>query len=323
KGADYLGIVLMALFLGCLEYVLEEGPRWEWFDDPAIRICAWVSALAAIGFVWRSLTYRQPVLDLRAFKSRNFALGCLFSFVTGIGIFSTVYLTPLFLSRVRGFSALDIGLAVFSTGLFQVLAIPLYTVAGKRFDLRWLTMVGLSCFALGMWNFTFMTHDWGWRELLIPQGFRGFAQLFAVAPVVTLTLGTLTPDRLKLASGLFNLMRNLGGAIGIAASGTLLNSRANLHFLRLSEHLNYAHPAMVNLLQKVEARDAAVHGGDVVNAHGAALRQLWALTMREAQTQTFADIFLVIAVCFVVATLLVPLMHKVESNLPGARAEAH
>ncbi|HET9157701.1 MAG TPA: DHA2 family efflux MFS transporter permease subunit, partial [Myxococcaceae bacterium] len=73
KGADYLGIVLMALFLGCLEYVLEEGPRWEWFDDPAIRICAWVSALAAIGFVWRSLTYRQPVLDLRAFKSRNFA----------------------------------------------------------------------------------------------------------------------------------------------------------------------------------------------------------------------------------------------------------
>ena len=83
-----------------------------------------------------------------------------------------------------------------------------------------------------MWNFTPITHDWGWRELLLPQALRGFAQQFAVAPTVTLTLGGLAPDRLKLASGLFNLMRNLGGAIGIAACGTILNDRANLHFLR-------------------------------------------------------------------------------------------
>src|SRR5262249_61660119 len=113
------------VFLGCLEYTLEEGPRWEWLDDEAVRATAWISALAGIAFVWRALTYRNPVVDLRALKSRNFALGCLFSFVTGIGIFSTIYLTPLFLSRVRGFSALDIGLAVFSTGIFQVAGIQI------------------------------------------------------------------------------------------------------------------------------------------------------------------------------------------------------
>jgi DHA2 family multidrug resistance protein len=195
KGADYLGIALMAVFLGCLEYTLEEGPRWEWLDDEAVRATAWIAAIAGIAFVWRGLTFKHPVVDLRALKSRNFALGCLFSFVTGIGIFATIYLTPLFLGRVRGFSALDIGLAVFSTGVFQVMGIPVYTVLAKRIDLRWLMMFGLACFAAGMWCFTPMTHERAVRELL-RQAFRGFAQLFAVVRRCA-DPGSLPPDRLS------------------------------------------------------------------------------------------------------------------------------
>ncbi|MGN6093771.1 MAG: DHA2 family efflux MFS transporter permease subunit, partial [Luteibacter jiangsuensis] len=188
KTTDWLGIALMALFLGCLEYTLEEGPRWNWTEDATIRTTAWVSGLAGIGFLWRSLTYAHPVVDLTALESRNFALGCLFSFVTGIGIFATIYLTPLFLGRVRGFSALQIGLAVFSTGVFQVMAIPVYAILARRIDLRWLMMFGLALFGISMWSFASITHDWGWRELLLPQAMRGFAQQFAVAPTVTLTL---------------------------------------------------------------------------------------------------------------------------------------
>ena len=304
RGADYVGMALMAVFLGCLEYTLEEGPRWDWFGDDAIRLTAWISGVAGIAFLWRSLTYSQPVVDLRALKSRNFALGCFFSFVTGIGIFATIYLTPLFLGRVRGFSALEIGLAVFSTGLFQVCAIPVYTLFARRVDLRWLMMFGLACFAVSMWNFTPITHDWGWRELLLPQAFRGFSQQFAVAPTVTLTLGGLAPERLKLASGLFNLMRNLGGAIGIAACGTILNDRTNLHFLRLAEHLNSSNPAAVQLVERVATAETVARGGDAVHGHAAAVKLLWSLTLREAQTQTFADAFMVIALCFVVATLM-------------------
>ena len=112
------------MFLGCLEYTLEEGPRWDWFGDDTIRTTAWISAVAGAAFIYRSLTFARPVVDLRALKSRNFALGCFFSFMTGVGIFATIYLTPLFLGRVRGFSALQIGLAVFSTGIFQIMAIP-------------------------------------------------------------------------------------------------------------------------------------------------------------------------------------------------------
>ena len=322
RGADYLGMVLMAVCLGCLEYTLEEGERWDWLSDDTIRTTAWIAALAGVGFIWRSLSHPQPIVDFSALKIRNFGLGSLFSFVSGISIFTTIYLTPLFLGRVRGFSALQIGCAVFSTGLFQVCAIPLYTVLARRVDLRWLMMFGFACFALSMWTFAPITHDWGWRELLLPQALRGFGQQFAVAPIVTLSLGSLAPQRLKLASGLFNLMRNLGGAIGIAACGTILNDRSNVHFLHLAEHLNGSNSGAQALLSQVTAADASRWNGDTVHGASAALHQLWSLTFREAQTQAFADAFLAIMVCLIAAMLLIPLMKKV---LPPSAppADAH
>jgi len=321
RGADYLGIVLMAVFLGCLEYTLEEGPRWDWLSDDVILTTAWISGIAGVAFIWRSLAYANPVVDLRALKNRNFALGCLFSFVAGIGIFATIYLTPVFLGQVRGFSALQIGLAVFSTGVFQIMSIPLYVYLAKRVDLRWLLMLGLALFALSMWNFTPITHDWGARQLLLPQALRGMAQQFAVAPTVTLTLGGLAPERLKLASGLFNTMRNLGGAIGIAGCATILNDRTNLHFLRLAEHLNTTNEAMNGLLSDVGG-NMAMWGKDTLDAQSSALKELWLLTFREAQTQTFSDTYVVIMVCFVIATALVPLMRKIAPP-KGPSADAH
>ncbi|WP_213878609.1 DHA2 family efflux MFS transporter permease subunit [Pseudomonas sp. dw_358] len=319
RGADYLGMVLMAVFLGCLEYTLEEGPRWNWFSDSTIATTAWIAAISGVLFIWRCLEIDAPIVDLRALKDRNFALGCLFSFVTGIGIFATIYLTPLFLGRVRGYGSLDIGLAVFSTGVFQLMAIPVYALLASRFDLRWILMLGLALFAASMWNFAPITHDWGAHELLLPQALRGFAQQLAVPPVVTLTLGALAPERLKLASGLFNLMRNLGGAIGIAACATVLNDRTNLHFLRLAEHLNTRNESMNNWLDQLN-HNAQALGQNSLDASQTALRQLWALTWREAQTLTYADAFLMIMACFVVATLMVPLMRKVQ---PPAQPSAN
>ena len=323
RGADYLGMVLMAVCLGCLEYTLEEGERWDWLSDDTIRTTAWLAALGGVAFIWRSLSHPQPIVDFTALRIRNFGLGSLFSFVSGIVIFSTIYLTPLFLGRVRGFSALQIGFAVFSTGLFQVCAIPIYTALARHVDLRWLMLLGFACFTLSMWSFVPITHDWGWRELLLPQGLRGFGQQFAVAPIVTLSLGSLAPQRLKLASGLFNLMRNLGGAIGIAVCGTILNDRSNVHFLHLAEHLNSSNPAAQALLSQVAAADASRWNGDSVHGATAALHQLWSLTFREAQTQAFADAFLAIMVCLIAAMVLIPLMQKAAPQSAPPPADAH
>lgn len=314
KGADYPAMALMAVFLGCLEYTMEEGPRWNWFSDDTILATAWISGLCGVAFIARSLTSNNPIVDLRALKERNFALGCLFSFVTGIGIFATIYLTPLFLGRVRGYGALDIGLAVFSTGIFQIMSIPLYAALARRVDLRWILALGMVLFSLSMWEFAPLTHDWGAQQLMLPQALRGMAQQFCVAPTVTLALGSLPPERLRLASGLFNLMRNLGGAIGIAACATVLNDRTNLHFLRLAEHLNGNNEALNQWL--APSLDASGQ------ASQQALRHLWDLALREAQTLTFADAFLLVGACFAATLLLVPLMHRIAP--PAApSADAH
>lgn len=322
KEADYLGIGLMAAFLGCLQYVLEEGARWNWFDDETITIFALISVVTGTLFVIRCLTFARPVVDLRAFGNRNFLLGCILSFITGVGIFATIYLTPLFLGYVRGYSAWQTGLAVASTGLASLIGTVVYIFLARKFDTRWLMMFGLALFGAGMWSFSSITHDWGSSEVFWPQILRGFPQVFAVAPAVTLGLGSLPPDRLKYASGLFNMMRNLGGAIGIAICGTLLNDRTNLHFLHLAENLNSGNLAMREMLHKTSARFTVLNGGDALRGHTIALRKLWSLTYREAQVLSFADSFLVIAVCFGAGALLVPMLRKVATPA-SPPADAH
>jgi len=321
KGADYPGIVLLGVALGDLEYVLEEGARWNWFDDRTIRTCAVLAAVSGILFIARSLTHPRPVVDLRALGNPNFALGCFLSFVSGIGIFSTIYLTPLFLGYVRGFSAWQTGVAIFSTGAASLIGVPVYVALGRRVDLRWLMMFGLASFGLAMWSFSFITHDWGSAELFVPQVLRGFPQVFVVAPAVTLGLGSLPLARLKYASGLFNMMRNLGGAVGIAVCGAILNSRTNLHFHDIASNLTPGNAAMERLLQGLTDRYAALLGG-VDAGHLAALKELWHLAYREAATMAYADAFRVIMVAFIVATLFVPLLRRVTAAGTAA-ADSH
>jgi len=319
KDADYPGIALMGIALGTLEYVLEEGSRWNWFDDATIRTSAWVAAIAGILFVVRSLTFARPVVDLRALGNRNFAIGCFLSFVTGVGIFSTIYLNPLFLGYVRGFSAWQTGVAIFSTGAASLAGVPVYIVLARKFDTRWLMMSGLALFGFSMWSFGFITHDWGGDQLLLPQLLRGFPQVFAVAPAVTLGLGSLQPERLKYASGLFNMMRNLGGAVGIAVCGAILNTRTNFHFNGIAYHLTPANGAMTRMVDGIAQRYGALPGSPDAG-HVAALKELWHLAYREASTLAFADAFHAIMVAFIAATLLVPLLRNATAVKAPAAA---
>ncbi len=322
RGADYPGIALMSVGLGTLEYVLEEGTRWNWFSDATIRNLAWVAGAALCLFVIRSLAVRNPVVDLRALGNRNFALGCLLSFITGIGIFTTIYLTPLFLEYTRGFSAWQTGLAIFSTGAASLAGTPIYIMLARRFDSRWLMMLGLAMFAVAMWSYSFITHDWGADQLLLPQVLRGLPQVFAVAPSVNLGLGSLPPERLKYASGLFNMMRNLGGAVGIAVTAAIINDRTNLHFQRIAAHLVPGNGAMDRVLAGTAARYATLPQGAQIG-HDAALRQLWHLAYREATTLAFADAFRAIMVAFIVATVLVPFLRQIGTPAPASAAAGH
>src|SRR5689334_18361056 len=257
---DWLGLLSMAGFLGALEYVLEEGPRNDWFGDDTVLACAWIGGLSAIAFFARVLTAREPIVDLRAYADRNFALGSIFSFVLGIGLYGLTFLYPVYLAQIRGYNALMIGETMFVSGLAMFLSAPLAGQLSQRFDPRFTLTGGFVLFAVGTWEMTYMTKDWDFWELLWPQIFRGVGLMFSIVPVTNTALGTLPPDRVKNASGLFNLMRNLGGAIGLAAINTVLNDRIDLHLARLHEQVSWSRgPAMEtlnHLTQRFQGSDA-------------------------------------------------------------------
>jgi DHA2 family multidrug resistance protein len=312
-GFDIPGLLLMAVFLGGTEYVLEEGPRWQWLEDRSVAIMAAVATVAGLLFFARVLTYRRPIVDLTAFSDRNFALGCLFSFVLGVGLYGSVYLLPLFLAQVRGYNSLQIGLIMMVTGTCQFLSAPLAGMLSKRIDLRLMLALGLGLFGTGVYLNHFVTSEWGFWELVVPQGIRGLSLMLCFLPINTLALGTLTHDRLKNASGLYNLMRNLGGALGLAVLNTVLIDREALHLERLSEHLTMTSPRVQAMLEGLTIR----FGGTADDSPTLpAIAMLSRMAHRQAQVLTFADCMLLMAGVFFGAMLLMPLIRK--PRLAGA-----
>src|SRR6266700_2469351 len=298
KRFDWIGLLAMAGFLGSLEYVLEDGPRYDWLDDDSIFLFAWISAISAVVFFARVLTAEQPIVDLRSFANRNFALGSLFSFVLGIGLYGLTLVYPLYLGRVRGYDALMIGETMFVSGLTMFLTAPIAGRLVAKVDQRLMLTFGFLCFAVGTWWMTYVTKDWDFWELMWPQIFRGIGLMFSIIPINNIALGTLPPDRVKNASGLYNLMRNLGGAVGLAAIYTFLNDRTDLHLARLHEALNSAYRPALETLDTLASRFG--HGPD---AKMMALKQLFMMTHREGVVMAFSDVFLALTVLFVAAGL--------------------
>src|SRR5207237_1430438 len=188
---DLYGLVLMALFLGCLQYALQEGPRWDWLADNTILAAVMVSSIACVLFLWRVLTYRQPIVDLRAFLNRNFALGSFYTFVVGTGMYGTTYLVPLFLAQVRGFNAWQIGETVVVTGLAQMAMSPFSAHIARRLDLRIMLSIGIGLFAVAMYLTAGLTNQAGFAELYVPQVLRGVALLMCYLPANLLWLGSV------------------------------------------------------------------------------------------------------------------------------------
>ncbi len=306
-GFDYAGLLLMALFLGSLEYVMEEGPRNDWFEDRVILAFTAICVTSAALFFWRVLAYRNPIVELRAFADRNFAVGSLFSFILGIGLYGSVYVIPLYLAEVRGFNSLQIGEVMFVTGFFQMLSAPLAGALSRKLDLRLMLAIGLALFGLGLYLTTFMTAEWGFVELLLPQALRGSSLMLCFLPINTLALGTLPPEKLKNASGLYNLTRNLGGAIGLAAINTVLTERQQFHWNRLAADVNLGRPGVQGFLDTLSGRLQGLIPG---NPAVAAMKQLAGIVQREAVVLTFDDVLLLMAAVFGVALLLMPLVRK-------------
>ncbi|MGO9702374.1 MAG: DHA2 family efflux MFS transporter permease subunit [Xanthobacteraceae bacterium] len=314
---DFIGLIFMALFLGALEYVLEDGPRYDWFEDPTITLAAVVSASSAVIFFIRVLTAGQPIVDLRAFADRNFALGSMFSFVLGMGLYGLTYLYPVFLGEIRGFNALLVGKTMFVSGVTMFICAPIVGRLMTKIDPRLMLATGFAIVALSNWQATYITSNWDFWELFVPQVLRGFGMMFAIVPITSISLGTLSPDMLKNGSGLFNLTRNLGGAVGLAGLNTILDKRIDLHLARLHDSVTWSRQPVTEALQNFAAR---MPGSD---AQIMALKYLFLFTRQQGIVMAFADVFLLLGLLFLVFAPLVWFMRRPPPVTAAAPADAH
>jgi MFS transporter, DHA2 family, multidrug resistance protein len=313
---DWVGLISMAGFLGALEYVLEEGPQYEWLQDTSVAICTVICVLSAIVFFYRVLTAKEPIVDLRAFTNRNFAFGSMFSFCVGIGLYGLTYLYPRYLAEVRGYSAMMIGETMFVSGVVMFISAPVVGRLIRVVDLRLMIAVGLVLFAIGTWQMTGMTRDYDFWELFWPQVFRGCGMMLAMVPVNNIALGTLSPDLLKNASGLFNLTRNLGGAVGLAVINTIIDDRTDLHISRLHDNVNWGNATAVETLNMLTQKFQGMGDASMM-----ALKELSLITHRQAAVMGYADAFLMLTVFYVLLSLLVIFVDK--PKIAGAPPDAH
>jgi MFS transporter, DHA2 family, multidrug resistance protein len=302
---DWLHVASLAVFLAGLQYVLEEGPRHEWFNDEAVLAAAWISVVGAVVFFERTFFSTMPVVKLTPFRRPTFVMACVLNFVIGFGLYAATYLTPVFLGRVREFSSLQIGTTVFVTGIAMTITAPIAARLSTKVDGRYVIAVGFSMFAVSLWMFAQITPEWGFWELLAPQVMRGLALLLCIVPAVSMALNGVPPDQLRYASGLFNLMRNLGGAVGIAVVNTWLIDFTRQHAAQLSAAMG-EQPVRAQEALRGLAQMAEQWTPDSARALQMAEAVVGRIVGREAATLAFADTYMLMALMFAAALLIVP-----------------
>ena len=233
---DALALVLMSCSLVAVEIAIKEAPQRSW-TSPLVDGLLILSLATGAAFVQRTLRSPWPLVELRTFRDRNFSVGCVVSFVLGIGLFGSVYLMPVFLAYVRGHGALEVGLIILVTGIVQFVTAPLAAALEQRYDERYLTAFGFLVLGIGLAMSCIQTGTTDYDQMFWPQVVRGFAVMFCILPPTRLALGHIAKADIPDASGLFNMMRNLGGAIGIALIDTVIYTRAPIHARKLWDRL--------------------------------------------------------------------------------------
>lgn len=300
KGFDWWGLGLMAAFLMSMQYVLEEGSKNDWFSDDQILGLAIVAALSGVAFVWRSLAYFRPIVELRAFRNRNFLIGVMMTFVSGASLFGGTFLLPLFLGRVRNYSASEVGTTMVVSGISMFLTAPFAGRMARKVDPRILMFGGFSMVAWGMWMGHSVTADWGFWQFAGLQAFRGVGVMIAMIASQTVTMSTLEPAMVPNASGLVNLSRNVGGAFGLALLSTTLTEKTALHLNELSARITTANQAAADMLAGLTQRMTEV---GAANPEGAAAKAFEGMIVKQATVLAFGDGFLLLAAAAALAAI--------------------
>ncbi|MCW3052648.1 MAG: drug resistance transporter, EmrB/QacA subfamily [Chthonomonadales bacterium] len=322
RKADFVGIGLLAIGLGCLQTILERGEREDWFESGFIIGLA-LCAVAGIGaFLWWVLrpANTHPAVNLRVITNRNLAAGTLYAFAFGFALYGMVFVTPQFLQNVQNHTAQQAGMLLLPSGLATAGIFILVGMLVNRVDTRILIGLGAAFTAMAMFRFhailTLTTPD---EAYFLPLTLRGIGVGLQIVPLSVVTLGTLKPQQVGEGAGIYNLFRQLGGSFGIAMLTTLISRRNQFHYARLGEHLNVYDPFQRQELAHIQAQ-LVQRGMTPFDAQAGALKVLANLVQRQAAALTFMDVYAVLAWVGIGTLLLLVLFQRPRNGKPSADA---
>jgi DHA2 family multidrug resistance protein len=307
---DYLGFGLMALWLGTLQLVLDKGQEADWFAAPWVCWTAAISTLALVGFVVRELTDHEPIVQLRVLADRNFAVGTMITCLYGFVLYGVTAILPLFLQTVLGYSALQSGLTVSPRGIGSMVSMVVVGLLVRYIDGRLLMIFGLALLGVSTWMLGHINLQIGMFSVVMPNLVNGFAMGFIWVPLTTMTLSRIRKQEMGNATGIYNLMRNIGGSVGIAAIITMLVRGSQVHQTYLSADAAGS-PIAGAMLRGLQARLVA-QGADPVTAHLQALGAIYRSVEQQAILLAYADNFRLLAVLGLLCIPLVMLFKRVK-----------
>jgi MFS transporter, DHA2 family, multidrug resistance protein len=317
REGDWLGIITMAIGLSALQTVLEEGNKDDWFGSPFIVKLSVISAVALTLFLWIELTAKKPLLNLRLLFRRNFGFGISANFLLGVALYGSVYILPVYLSRIQGYNAEQIGMVLAWTGLPQLILIPLVPRLMKRFDPRRVIVIGFVLFAASNFMNIYMTTDYATDQLFWPNVVRAIGQALVMTPLSAVATAGIEAENAGSASGLFNMMRNLGGAVGIAVLQTLLTKREQYHSNVLMQSVSPFEQATRNRLDQL-TQYFMNHGViDRTDALQRAYVAIGHVVQKQAFILAFSDTFYLLGAALIVALAAALLLKKPDHLSSG------
>ncbi len=318
REGDWGGILTMAIGLSALQTVLEEGNKDDWFSSPFILRLGIVALISLSLFVWIELTTAKPLIRLRLLMQRNFGFGTIATTLLGFALFGSVYIIPAYLGQAQHYNAEQIGAVLAWTGLPQLLLIPLVPRLMQRVDTRYIAIVGLLIFAYSCFMNTQMSLDYAGDQLWIPNIVRAIGQALVLTPLTSVATGSIAPQDAAAASGISNMLRNLGGAIGTALLATLITKREQFHSNIIGQSVTLGREEVRSRIAQLTDFFTSHGMPDPAAAHQQAIIALGNAVKRQALVLGFSDTFAVIGAVLVLAAVAVAFTGKVKAGGAGA-----
>jgi MFS transporter, DHA2 family, multidrug resistance protein len=291
---DYIGFGLMALGLAALELTLDLGQQRDWFESSVIVFTTAMSVVSLVGFVIWELTTPEPIVNLRVFLNRNFAVGCALIASVGVVLYGSTALLPLFLQTLLGYPAVESGIAVSPRGIGSIISMVVVGRLIGKIDARILIVFGFSVLAYSTYMFVGINLYIAQSNIIYPMIISGFAMGFVFVPLTTMSMATLPQEQIGNASGIYNLMRNTGGSIGIAIMTTLLARNAQVHQAALTQHTTEYDPAFQAMFQQLKNSFMATM--DPASAAQQAYATIYGMVVKQAAVLSYVDNFRLLAI---------------------------